>query len=112
VAALLRWRDAVVGPAGIERSDESAFATVARTDGEVLLGSDDRHLDFRASVRREADRVVLSTVVIMHNRFGRAYFALVRPFHPVIVRVLLARAARRLSRSSNTRRASASKLAA
>jgi hypothetical protein len=112
VATLMGLRDAVVAPAGIERGDESAFATVARTDDEVLLGSDDRHLDFRASVRREADRVVLSTVVLMHNRLGRAYFALVRPFHPVIVRAMLVRAARRLSRSSNTRRATAPKLAA
>jgi hypothetical protein len=55
------------------------------------------------SVRREARRVVLTTVVRLHNRRGRAYWALVRPIHPLIVRAMLARAARKLSDSCNTR---------
>ena len=59
------------------------------------------HLDFRASVLREPHRVVLSTVVQLHNRRGRAYFAPVGRVHPMIVRAMLSRAARRLSRSSN-----------
>jgi hypothetical protein len=104
VTALMGLRQALVGLAGIERGDTSAFDTIARTDDEVLLGADAGHLDFRASVRREADRVVVSTVVLLRNRRGRAYFALVRPIHPVVVRGMLARAARRLSRSSNTPR--------
>jgi len=104
VAALMGLRQALVGLVGIQRGDESAFDTLARTDDEVLLGSDAGHLDFRAVVRREAGRVVLSTVVLLRNRRGRAYFAVVRPIHPVIVRGMLARAARRLSRSSNTSR--------
>ena len=75
-----------VGLVGIARGGRSSFDTVARTADEVLLGTDERHLDFRASVLREPDRVVLSTVVTLHNRRGRAYFALVRRVHPVIVR--------------------------
>jgi hypothetical protein len=102
VVGLLGLRQALVGLVGITRGDTSAFDTVSRTDDEVLLGTDDRHLDFRASVRREPHRVVLSTVVTLHNRRGRGYFAIVRPVHPAIVRAMLNRAARRLSRSSNT----------
>ncbi len=79
-------REALVGLVGIARGGRSSFDTVARTADEVLLGTDERHLDFRASVRREPDRVVLSTVVTLHNRRGRAYFALVRPVHPIVVR--------------------------
>jgi hypothetical protein len=104
VAALMGLRQALVGLVGIRRGDASAFATRARTADEVLLGTDDGHLDFRATVRREPDRVVLTTAVRLRNRRGRAYFAVVRPIHPVVVRGMLARAARRLSRSSNTPR--------
>jgi hypothetical protein len=42
-------------------------------------------------------------VVTLHNRRGRGYFAIVRLVHPVVVQAMLNRAARRLSRSSNTR---------
>jgi hypothetical protein len=102
VAAALGARDLLVGLVGIDRGGADAFDTLDRSDDEVLLGTNERHLDFRVSVRREADRVVLSTVVRLHNRRGRAYFALVRPVHPTIVRAMLNRAARRLSGSSNT----------
>jgi hypothetical protein len=40
---------------------------------------------------------VLTTVVQLHNRRGRAYSSLVRPVHPIVVRAMLNRAARRLS---------------
>lgn len=97
VVAVLGLREALVGLVGIERSGPSAFATLARTDDEVLLGTDERHLGFRASVLREPRRVVVSTVVQLHNARGRAYFALVRRVHPVIVRTMLRGAAARLS---------------
>jgi Protein of unknown function (DUF2867) len=97
VVAALALRDALVGLVGIDRSAPSAFATLARTADEVLLGTDERHLDFRASVLREPRRVVLSTVVQLHDARGRAYFAIVRRVHPMIVRAMLDRAASRLS---------------
>jgi hypothetical protein len=101
VVAALGLREALVGIVGIARGGASSFDTVARTADEVLLGTDERHLDFRASVLREPDRVVLSTVVHLHGARGRAYFTLVRLVHPVIVRAMLTRAAHRLSRKSN-----------
>lgn len=97
VVALLGVREALVGLVGIARGGDSSFDTVARTAEEVLLGTDERHLDFRASVLREPGRVVLSTVVQLHNRRGRAYFALVRRVHPMIMRAMLTRAAHRLT---------------
>jgi hypothetical protein len=97
VLAALGLREALVGLVGIARGGRGAFDTVARADDEVLLGSDSNHLDFRASVRREPHRVVLTTVVQVHNRRGRAYWTLVRPIHPIVVRAMLNRAARRLS---------------
>lgn len=100
VVAALGLRELLVGLVGIDRSGAGAFDTLARTEDEVLLGADSNHLDFRASVRREPDRVVLTTVVRLHNRRGRVYSALVRPVHPFVVRAMLNRAARRLSGST------------
>jgi hypothetical protein len=112
VVGAMGLRQAVVGLVGIERGDSSAFATLARTDDEVLLGTDAGHLDFRASVRREPDRVVVSTVVRLRNLRGRAYFAVVQRVHPFVVRAMLGRAAERLSRSSNGRSAAPVKIGA
>jgi hypothetical protein len=107
VLAALGLRETLVGLVGIDRSGAGAFDTLAHTENEVLLGTDSNHLDFRASVFREPDRVVLTTVVQLHNRRGRAYFALVRAVHPTVVRAMLSRAARRLSGSRTTRPRSA-----
>lgn len=93
-------RELLVRAVGIERGGRHVFDTVARTDNEVLLGVDQAHLGFRASVLVDADRVVVSTVVELHNRRGRAYFALVRRIHPIVVRRMLARAARTMAVSA------------
>lgn len=71
------------------------FPVVAREGAELLLGRDAGHLDFRASVLVEDERVTLSTVVRIHNLRGRLYFAVVRRFHPRVVRRMLRRAWRR-----------------
>jgi hypothetical protein len=97
VTALLRLRNTLVAPFGIERGDQTAFDTVDHTDREVLLGTDAGHLDFRASILVEPGdddlKVTLSTHATAHNRTGRLYLALVRLFHPPIVRAMLRRAA-------------------
>jgi hypothetical protein len=93
-------RELLVRAVGIERGGSHVFDTVSRTDHEVLLGADQQHLGFRASVLVEADRVVLSTVVELHNRRGRAYFAIVRRLHPIVVRGMLARAAKKMAASA------------
>jgi hypothetical protein len=101
VAGALVVREALVGAVGIDRGGASSFDTVRKRADEVLLGTDARHLHFRASVLVEHDRVVLSTVVQANTHRGRSCSALVRRVHPLVVRAMLARAARLLSRSSN-----------
>ena len=93
IQILFGVRELLVRAVGIERGGEHVFDTVLRTDDEVVLGIDQSHLGFRASVLVERDRVVVTTVVKFHNRRGAAYFALVRIVHPLIVRSMLARAA-------------------
>jgi hypothetical protein len=54
----------------------------AKYPDELITGANDRHLDFRVSVFRDArPRIVLSTAVMTHNVFGRAYLATILPFH-------------------------------
>jgi Protein of unknown function (DUF2867) len=97
ISVLFAIREGLVRLVGIERGGRHVFDAVAVTDNEVLLGTDQKHLSFRASVLVEPSRVVLSTVVQVHNRRGRLYSALVRLFHPVVVRTLLTRAGRRIA---------------
>nr|WP_254787295.1 DUF2867 domain-containing protein [Variovorax sp. OV700] len=63
---------------------------------EIVLGEDDRHLDFRVSVMRSSagDSLTAVTVVHCHNLFGRNYIRLIAPFHRLVVRSALERAAR------------------
>jgi len=96
VRALFGVRELLVRAVGIEPGGSKVFTTVARTDNEVLLGADQSHLGFRASVLVEHNRVVVSTVVELHNRRGSAYFAFVSRLHPFVVRRMLARAARKM----------------
>lgn len=97
VRALFGVREVLVRLVGIEPGGGHVFDTVSWTPDEVLLGVDQGHLSFRASVLLEPTRVVLSTVVEVHNGRGRAYSALVRRIHPVVVRTALARAARAMT---------------
>lgn len=87
------WADAMfTGP--------NAMPTIAVTEDEIMLGADGEHLDYRAGVIAAAgpDRTVavVVSVVTLHSRAGRLYFAVIRRFHPLVVRALLRRGAGRL----------------
>ncbi|GGU74086.1 hypothetical protein GCM10010211_44920 [Streptomyces albospinus] len=73
------------------------FPVVGREGGEILLGKDAGHLDFRASILVADGRVTLGTVVRTHHRGGRLYLALVRRVHPFMARTMLRRTHRRLA---------------
>ena len=111
---LLAVRDTIMAAIGVKtsgdvrtRAGESGaetidfFPVLSRSNSELIVGEDDRHLDFRASVLLRAgtggmgDEVVATTVVHCHNRLGRGYLALIMPFHRLVVRSNLRRAAQR-----------------
>ena len=96
VRLLFGVRQLAVRAVGIEPGDGHTFDVLDWREDEVLLGSDERHLDFRASVLVAPRRVVVATVVDVHNRRGCAYSAVVRPLHPFVVRSMLGRAMRKL----------------
>ena len=68
------------------------------TASELVAGRDNKHLDFRLSVLRLTEAsgasVVVSTVCVVHNAFGKAYLFFIIPFHKWGVRRLIARAAK------------------
>jgi hypothetical protein len=97
VGVLFGVREVLVRLVGIEPGTRHAFDTLDWNPDEVLLGIDQSHLGFRASVLLERRRVVLSTVVRVHNRRGRAYSAVIRRIHPLVVRSMLARAAQKVA---------------
>ena len=98
VVALLRLRNRLVVPLGIERGDTSAFDTLARTGREVVLGTDAGHLSFRAGVLVQPDpdgtTVTVATLAATRSRAGRAYLAVVRLVHPLVVTAMLRHAGR------------------
>jgi hypothetical protein len=71
------------------------FKVIDRNAKEVVLGEDDKHLNFRVSMFvEEADvqgqrKLIISTTVIFNNRWGRLYFLPVKPFHSIIVPTML-----------------------
>jgi Protein of unknown function (DUF2867) len=77
------------------------FRILARSDRELILGEDDRHLDFRLSLLLRArpdgsgDELVATTVVRCHNALGRMYLALIAQFHRLVVITNLGRASKK-----------------
>ena len=114
IESLMKIRDVLVASFGLKTSaqltkhnaDRQAervgiFKIYNTTEREIVLGEDDKHLDFRLSVLCLAPaahtgerRLVLSTMVHCHNRLGRIYIFLIAPFHRAIVQSYLRRAAR------------------
>ncbi|GFZ50297.1 hypothetical protein JCM24511_08053 [Saitozyma sp. JCM 24511] len=103
---LLQLRDTLVSPFGVKttaaiRDTASSerridyFPITDETADEVVVGEDDRHLNFRASfLRSEAQGHVdmyATTVVHCNNLFGRVYLLAITPFHNLVVRCALAR---------------------
>ena len=111
IRALTWVRDAVMTTVGVKSSRAIGVAAAARgpvigyfpvlskSAGELVVGADDRHLDFRAAillrtVAAGGRALVVVTVVHCHNRLGRTYLALIAPFHRTILRANLERAIR------------------
>ena len=104
VRRLLRLRDLLVRPLGLRGASGAdtleGFPVLGRREHEVLMGLDDRHLDFRVSLRLlqaggAAESLQLTTTVTFHGTLGRLYFVLVRPFHRRIVPAMLRSAIRK-----------------
>jgi len=107
VRMLMSVRDTVMAKAGVATSTDigrrvdgkdriGVFPIFSSSPSEIVLGFDDRHLDFRSSIAivrsASGDVLVATTVVRCHNLLGRLYLLAIRPFHVAIVRAGLRRA--------------------
>ena len=63
------------------------FKVFDKNEHEIILGENDKHLDFRVSLflDRTNNTFTVSTIVKFHNWLGRLYFLPVKPFHKLIV---------------------------
>lgn len=114
IGALTALRDVLVAGFGLKTAKHLStlggegqparigiFKVYSTTGTEVVLGEDDKHLDFRLSVLcgdgptpRDGRRLTVSTVVHCHNLLGRTYLRVIAPFHREVVKASLVRAAR------------------
>ncbi len=106
VSGLMAMRDGVVKAFGLKTnpplslaarrtvslepgSSIGLFRVYENTATEIVMGQDDRHLNFRVSLMVDEQSVTLSTVVMFHNVYGRAYFLPVKFFHKRVVPAIL-----------------------
>ena len=111
IRALTWVRDAAMATVGVKSSRAIGaaaaargsvigyFPVVSKSAGELVVGEDDRHLDFRVAILLRTGaaggrELVVVTVVHCHNRLGRTYLAVIAPFHRSILRANLQRAVR------------------
>ena len=114
VRGLMRVRDTIVACFGLKTGSELArlggaaqaervgiFKIYSTGRAEIVVGEDDKHLDFRVSVLcsrapgpETGALLTVSTVVHCHNLLGRTYILAIAPFHRMVVKASLRRAAR------------------
>lgn len=114
IQTLMSVRDAIVAGFGLKTARHLTtlasgaqadriviFKVYSRNGREIVLGEDDKHLDFRLAVMvsggsaLDSDRrVTLATVVHCHNLLGKVYLLVIAPFHRMVVKASLRRAAR------------------
>ena len=99
VNALMALRNIVVKPLGLKtgapKDQDAAIFPVHHEDAqELLLGTDDSHLNFRISILQHEGQIHMATWVHRNNWLGRLYLRVVMPFHRLISRNAMSRVAR------------------
>ena len=102
IEVLLRLRNTIVAPFGLKKSGAGEpapggmigiFPVLSETPKRLVAGFNDHHLDFRVVVdvapAEAGQQVTTTTLVQTHNQLGRAYLAVIMPFHRLIARAML-----------------------
>ncbi|WP_205677422.1 DUF2867 domain-containing protein [Aquitalea denitrificans] len=105
IRALTRVRDMIMATVGVKSSRAVGIAAaqgavigffplLSKRAGELVMGADDSHLDFRLAIQLRTGsaggrELVVVSVVHCHNLLGRTYLAVITPFHRVIARASL-----------------------
>ncbi len=89
IRTLMGLRNRLGKLVGLKPAPSRGFPVVRQSADEVVMGFDDRHLDFRVVMAVAGGWATITTVVRWHNAWGRAYLALILPFHRVIAARML-----------------------
>lgn len=111
ISNLMALRDKIVKPFGLKTSKNETdkksqnfefekgkqfgiFKVFYKTENEVILGENDKHLDFRISIfldilTETKKELTISSIVKFNNWFGKLYFMIIKPFHNIIVPKML-----------------------
>jgi hypothetical protein len=72
---------------------QGLFKMYQCNEHEAIVGSDDKHLNFRTSLYVKPSgrktEVLISTVVVVNNNLGNCYLKVVAPFHKMMVRLIM-----------------------
>ena len=107
VSALMKLRDKIVKPLGLKTSEKvddkeiqnfkfekgkrfRIFKVIDNAENEVILGENDKHLNFKISIlldntTKDTKTLTISSIVTFNNWYGRLYFMTIKPFHNIIV---------------------------
>lgn len=85
------------------------FRVYQAQEQEMILGEDDRHLNFKISFHVLHDGssnlrgsvITFTTIVEFNNVFGRFYFWVIKPFHKIIVSSMLRSTIQELEKVKN-----------
>lgn len=103
---LMSARNAIVRVFGLKTPSSLAdggprvgiFPLLSESPTELVLGLDDKHLDFRIWVSlqetSEGTNVWMSTLIRQNGWSGRAYLFVIMPFHVLLSRMMLGRGLR------------------
>ncbi len=106
VSGLMQLRDRLVAPLGLKRAADNGapagFPLLMAQPARVVMGLDDKHLDFRLCVEKSAASsdaqrtdddelgwLTVTTVVRTRRVLGQVYLAAIMPFHRLIARTML-----------------------
>ena len=95
---LFKLRNALVSVFGLKvdkqnEGEETFFTLIRENDNEIIMGEDDKHLNFRASIIIDKSKNTISVITLVHfnNLLGKAYFLPVKPFHKILIKTILKR---------------------
>lgn len=68
------------------------FQIFSIDQNEIMLGLDDRHLNFRVSIYNSNENqfnIKVTTLVQYNNLFGKIYMTIVKPFHTIVIKRMI-----------------------
>lgn len=108
VEVLLKLRNNIVKVFGLKTEKPEDYHTDFKVGGyvgffqifsiqqnEIMLGADDKHLNFRVSIYNSNENqfnIKVTTLVEYNNSFGKIYMFIIKPFHHLIVKRMVKQA--------------------